>query len=141
MVGFNPSSYIVQEGSFTYLGINITGDSEIPVVVTLSSNGETATGLIIELALDIYTLDNNNAYPSGGEDYIELTDVSVIFSPRVVSRRVILNTLSDTIAEGDEYLIATLSTSGTRIAVNATVTITENSVLLTLYICTYIFCS
>ena len=44
MVGFNLASYIVQEGSFTYLGINITGDSDVPVEVTLSTSGVTATG-------------------------------------------------------------------------------------------------
>ena len=58
IVRFNPTSYIVQEGSFTYLRINITGDSDVPVEVTLSTSGVTATGLIIYCAgANVYTVN------------------------------------------------------------------------------------
>ena len=57
IVRFNPASYIVHEGSFTYLRINITGDSDVPVEVTVSTSGITATGVIIySVGVYVYTV-------------------------------------------------------------------------------------
>ena len=54
----------------------------------------------------------------------------MVFNPGVFSHRVILNTTIDPRAEENEYLIATLSTTGTGIdivSLHANITITENS--------------
>ena len=48
-------------------------------------------------------------------DYVELTEVSVIFSPGVSSQTVTLTTLSDLPAEGDEDLRARLTVSSNNI--------------------------
>ena len=52
MVGFNPVTYDVQEGGSVGLVITRDLDSQVPVEVTLTTSGVTATGL---LALDMHT--------------------------------------------------------------------------------------
>ena len=67
---------------------------------------------------------------AGGVDYVELIEVSVIFSPGVSSQTVNLTTLSDLPAEGDEDLRARLQTSDSSVVIvvpEANITITEES--------------
>ena len=73
--------------------------------------------------------------PTGDEDYTELTDTSVIFTPGVSSQTVTLSTLQDAILEEDETLIAQLTVSSNNIDTSridlvvseATVTIVEET--------------
>ena len=44
MVGFNPTSYTVREGSSTELTIMRIGDAEADVEVIVTTSGRTATG-------------------------------------------------------------------------------------------------
>ena len=48
MIGFNPVTYDVQEGGSIDMTITRIQESQIPVEVTLSTRGETATGLSME---------------------------------------------------------------------------------------------
>ena len=64
----------------------------------------------------------------GGDDYNELTRVSVIFMPGVNTQTVTLTTLSDVPVEEDEDLGATLTATDSRVGVfaaEATVTIID----------------
>ena len=63
-------------------------------------------------------------------DYEELTAVPVVFSPGVTTQTVTLTTLTDAVAEGDETLTATITTtqSGVGIIVSlANITIKEET--------------
>ena len=48
MIGFNPVTYDVQEGGSIDLIITKIQESQVTVGVTLSTRGETATGLSME---------------------------------------------------------------------------------------------
>lgn len=75
---------------------------------------------------------------SGGVDFLELTEESIIFLPGVTSQTVTLQTLRDELVEGDETLSVRLTHSPDNVdnrrveltVPEATVTITEET-------CTY----
>ena len=55
-------------------------------------------------------------------DYEELTDVPVVFAPGVSTQTVTLTTLSDLVAEGDETLTATITTTQTGVGITVSQT-------------------
>ena len=112
VVGLQRVLYSVQEGGSLMLCIELVGQTERNVEVTLStlSNGSTE-GMYICIhwlysSSDIYSLCT--AYSAAGMDYLTVSEV-LIFEPGVLEQCADFSALSDALVENEEIVSILLS--------------------------------